>query len=91
MSATAFYFALATLLIFLPTQLITEGNLTTMSKEVKAILAMAAIALVTIPIARLELYQKFGPGLFFAGLAVMMVVAAAVFSVVGKRFQRGEA
>jgi dipeptide/tripeptide permease len=43
--------------------------------------------LVTIPIARLELYQRFGPGAFFAGLAVMMIGAAAVFSVIGRRFQ----
>ena len=52
LSATAFYFAMATLLIFLPSQLVTEGNLTMMSTEVKAILAMTAIALLTIPIAK---------------------------------------
>lgn len=52
LSATAFYFAIATLIIFLPSQLATEGNLTTMSTEVKAILAMTALALFTIPIAK---------------------------------------
>ena len=52
LSATAFYFALATLAIFVPSQLATEGTLTMLSTEVKAILAMTAIALATIPIAK---------------------------------------
>ncbi len=52
LSATAFYFALATMIIFVPSQLATEGNLTMMSTEVKSILALTAIALVTMPIAK---------------------------------------
>jgi len=52
LSATAFYFALATLLIYIPTQFATEGNLTTMSTEVKAILALTFLALFTMPIAK---------------------------------------
>jgi O-antigen ligase len=52
LSATAFYFALATLLIYLPAQLVAEGNLTMLSTEVKAILAMTLISLVTMPIAK---------------------------------------
>ncbi len=52
LSATAFYFALATLAIFIPSQLAAEGNLTMFSTEVKAILAMTVIALFTIPIAK---------------------------------------
>jgi len=52
LSATAFYFAIVTLAIYFPSQLATEGNLTMMSTEVKAILAMVAIALVTMPIAK---------------------------------------
>ena len=52
LSGTAFYFAIATLAIFLPSQLAAEGNLTTLSTEVKAILAMTVIALATIPIAK---------------------------------------
>lgn len=52
LSATAFYFAIATLLIYIPTQFITEGNLTILTTEVKAILAMTLIAIVTIPIAK---------------------------------------
>ncbi|MBV9215249.1 MAG: hypothetical protein JO053_03650 [Acidobacteria bacterium] len=52
LSATAFYFALATLIIYVPSQLATEANLTVLSTDVKAILAMTLIALVTIPIAK---------------------------------------
>jgi O-antigen ligase len=52
LSATAFYFALATVAIFIPSQLVTEGSLTTFSTEVKAILALTLMALVTIPIAK---------------------------------------
>jgi len=52
LSATAFYFALATLLIYIPTQLATEGNLTVMSTEVKAILVMTFLAIFTMPIAK---------------------------------------
>jgi dipeptide/tripeptide permease len=44
--------------------------------------------LITIPIAKLKLYQEWGPGPFFLGLAGMMVVASAVFMVIGRRFQR---
>jgi putative inorganic carbon (HCO3(-)) transporter len=52
LSGTAVYFAIATLAIFLPSQLAAEGNLTMFSTEVKAILAMALMGLATIPIAR---------------------------------------
>ncbi len=52
LAATAFYFAIATLAIYIPTQFATEGNLTTMSTEVKAVLVLAGIALITIPIAK---------------------------------------
>ncbi|MGI8669217.1 MAG: O-antigen ligase family protein [Aridibacter sp.] len=52
LSATAFYFALATLLIYLPTQLAAEGNLTTLSTEVKCILLITAISLVMMPLAK---------------------------------------
>ena len=52
LSATAFYAAFATLLIYLPTQLSAEGNLTTFPTEVKAILAMTLIAILTMPIAK---------------------------------------
>jgi putative inorganic carbon (HCO3(-)) transporter len=52
LASTAFYFALATLLIYLPSQFASDGNLTIMSTDVKAVLALAFIALITIPIAR---------------------------------------
>lgn len=52
LSATAFYFAVATLAIYIPSQLATEGNLSILTTEVKAIIAMAVIALFTIPIAK---------------------------------------
>jgi len=52
LASTAFYFALATLAVYLPTQFATEGNVTMLSTDVKAILAMTFIALVTIPIAK---------------------------------------
>lgn len=52
LSATAFYFAVATLLIYVPSQLAIEGNLTILTTEVKAVLAMTFIALFTIPIAK---------------------------------------
>ncbi len=52
LASTAFYFALATLAIYLPTQFATEGNVTMLSTDVKAIIAMAFIAFVTIPIAK---------------------------------------
>lgn len=52
LSSGAYIIALATLLIYLPTQLTTEGNLTVLSTEVKAIAAMTLIAFLTIPIAK---------------------------------------
>lgn len=52
LKSTAFYFAAATLAIYIPTQFATEGNLTNLSTEVKAILALMLIALFTIPIAK---------------------------------------
>ena len=52
LSATAFYFAAATLLVYIPTQLSTEGSLTVFSTEVKAILALTFIALLTMPVSK---------------------------------------
>jgi hypothetical protein len=52
LSATAFYFALATLLIYVPTQFATEGNLTVLTTEVKVILALTFLSLLTMPIAK---------------------------------------
>lgn len=52
LSATAFYFAMLTLACYFPSQLAVEGNLTMLSTEVKALLGLTAISLVTIPIAK---------------------------------------
>lgn len=48
----AFIIAIATLLIYVPTQFSTEGSLTMLSTEVKGVLAMVGFAIVTMPIAR---------------------------------------
>lgn len=52
LASTAFYFAIATLVIYLPTQVATEGNLTVLTTEVKAVFAMTATALITMPLAK---------------------------------------
>ncbi len=52
LSTSAFIFALATLLIYIPTQLASESSLTILSTEVKCILALTLLALVTMPIAK---------------------------------------
>ena len=48
----AFVIAMATLLIYVPTQLSTEGSLTMLSTEVKCVLALTALAILTMPISR---------------------------------------
>ncbi len=52
LSSIALVIAIATLLVYLPTQFSNEGTLTTFSTEIKCVLFMAAWALVTIPIAK---------------------------------------
>lgn len=52
LSTSAYYIALLTVAVYLPSQLSAEGNLTYLSTEVKALLVMTALALVSIPIAR---------------------------------------
>jgi len=74
LSATAFYFAAATLLIYLPSQLATEGNLTMLSTEVKAILAMTVIAILTMPIAK-------DPGLAWEKFNDPYIKAVVIFIV----------
>ncbi|CAN5331005.1 hypothetical protein BH10ACI3_BH10ACI3_13310 [soil metagenome] len=74
LSATAFYFAIVTLALFLPSQLAIEGNLTMLSTEVKAILAMTAIALLTMPIAR-------DPGLAWTKFNDPYIKAVVIFIV----------
>ena len=74
LASTAFYFAIATLAIYLPSQLATEGNLTMMSTEVKAILAMTAVAILTMPIAR-------DPGLAWEKFNDPYIKAVVIFIV----------
>lgn len=52
LSTTAFYFAAVTLAVYVPSQLSAEGTLTMFSTEVKCILAMTALALLTMPIGK---------------------------------------
>lgn len=52
LAGTAVYFGVVTLAIFFPSQLATEGNLTILTTEVKAVLAMLGVSLVTMPIAK---------------------------------------
>lgn len=52
LASTTIYFALATIAIYIPSQIMTESNLTILSTEVKAVLAMTAIALITMPISK---------------------------------------
>lgn len=52
LSSSAFIIAIATLVVFIPTQFTTEGSFTTLSTEVKCILVMAFLAMLTMPIAK---------------------------------------
>lgn len=52
LSTSAFFFALATVAIYVPAQLSAEGSLTVLSTEVKCILALTLLALLTMPIAK---------------------------------------
>ncbi len=74
LSGTAVFFAVATLAIYIPSQFVTEGNLTMFSTEVKAVLAMTAIALLTIPIAR-------DPGMAWESFNDTFIKAVAMFIV----------
>jgi O-antigen ligase len=74
LSTSAFYVAVVTLALYIPTQLATEGNLTTLSTEVKAIIAMAALALLTMPIAK-------DPGLSWEKFNDPYIKAVVIFIV----------
>ena len=74
LTSTAVYFAVATLLIYVPTQLSTEGNLTTFPTEVKCILAITLLALVTMPIAK-------SPGLAWAEFNEPFIKVVLMFIV----------
>jgi hypothetical protein len=52
LSATPFYIAAITVAFYLPSQLFTEGNISHFSTEVKAVVALTLLGLVTIPLAK---------------------------------------
>ncbi|MBK6751559.1 MAG: hypothetical protein IPG67_16575 [Acidobacteria bacterium] len=74
LAATAFYFALATLLIYVPSQIAIEGNLTMFSTEVKAVLALTLISIATMPIAK-------DPGLAWDTFNDPFIKAVVIFIV----------
>ncbi len=51
-NSMALYIAIATIIFFVPTQFMTEGNLTTRPPEINYILLLTLVALLTIPIAK---------------------------------------
>jgi putative inorganic carbon (hco3(-)) transporter len=78
LAATAFYAALATLLLYLPTQLATEGTLTTLSTEVKCIIVITALAVILMPLAKSPAmaWEEFNDS--FSKAVVMFVVMVNV-------------
>lgn len=74
LSGTAVIFAIATLAVYIPSQIISEGNLTRLSTEVKAIIAMTVVAIITIPIAK-------SPGLAWETFNDPFIKAVAMFIV----------
>ena len=75
LSATAFYFAALTLALYLPTQLVTEGTFTKFTPEVKAVLALVLIAIVTMPISKDfdTAWEKFND-IFIKAVAMFVVM-----------------
>ncbi|MCB1024223.1 MAG: hypothetical protein KDB79_07530 [Acidobacteria bacterium] len=74
LSSSAFYIAAATLAIYIPTQLSTEGNLTMMSTEVKCILGLTLLGLLTISFAS-------DPSLAFETFNDIFIKAVLIFIV----------
>ncbi|MEZ5346266.1 MAG: hypothetical protein R2681_12015 [Pyrinomonadaceae bacterium] len=74
LSSMAFYVAGATLAIYIPTQLATEGNLTMMSTEVKCILVMTLLGIVTI-------FVSASPRLAFETFNDIFIKAVLIFIV----------
>ncbi len=73
-SSIALIIAIATLLVYLPTQLTTEGSLTIFSTEIKCILFMTAWALLTMPLAK-------SPGLAWETFSDTFIKVVLVFVV----------
>lgn len=78
LTSIAFYIAIATLLVFLPTQLGLEGNLTARPREVNLVLLLTLTALLSIPLAtdRAVAWEEFSSS--FIKVIVMFVVMVNV-------------
>ena len=74
LSSSAFILAIATLLVYLPTQFSTEGNITIFTTEVKAVSALVFLAIVTLPIAK-------SPGLAWENFNDIFIKAVLMFVV----------
>ena len=74
LSPLAFYIAGITLLVYIPTQFVTEGNFTHLSTEVKCILAITLLAFISVPMAK-------NPGLAWDTINDNFIKAVAMFIV----------
>lgn len=74
MAGTTVYFAILAIVLYIPSQLMTESNLTMLTTEVKAVLALTLIALVTVPISR-------NPGLAWETFSDTFIKAVAIFII----------
>lgn len=74
LSTATFFIAVATLAVYIPTQLTTEGNLTILTTEVKCVVIIVLLALITMPIAR-------NPGLAWDTFNDVFIKAVLIFIV----------
>lgn len=74
MSGTTIYFAILAIALYVPSQIATEGNLTMLTTEVKAVLALTFIALLTLPISR-------NPGMAWETFSDTYIKAVAIFII----------
>ncbi|HYP52081.1 MAG TPA: O-antigen ligase family protein [Pyrinomonadaceae bacterium] len=77
-STLAFWLAIATLAVYVPSQLSVEGTLTVRTREVNLVLVFCALALVSVPLAISpgEAWQTFNDQLFKAALMFIIIVNA---------------
>ncbi len=74
LSTATFFIAVATLAVYIPTQLTTEGNLTILTTEIKCVLAIVLLSIITMPIAR-------NPGLAWETFNDVFIKAVLIFIV----------
>lgn len=77
LASGAFWIAVATLLVFIPTQLSLEGTLTARTREVNFVLLLLAAGLVSMPLA-IEPAEAWSGWLEFAKVVMMFVVMVNV-------------